>query len=397
MNFRSNFWESDFASQNGFDTLAQHIKEGQKSCKWVEDYLRNRAKLEEEFSRKLIQISKQERSSNSDFGTMKTTIDQFRAQTELEATFHQNFGSKLLEESQRLTEFREKQRDERKKIEDKMHRTNKQKKDLHLRMVNCKENYQNKCKLADKAESDLEKIKFTNKPKEVEKSRKNAQQLRTNADKADEDYKTAVTNIETSRKQWISEHTESCDTFQNMEETRISQLRNVIWKFANFSSELACKLDDSDETIRKTTEKCDPKTDIRDFSSKKKVGINQLAPIVYTSCYPPPTTTPAVVAPQQPNGNEGDYSFATSDYAQVERRYDSTYESADVIMAAGRPASSEIFEAIYSYSPQNSDEIELQQGDRITKTQNVSNEEGWLKGTNMRTNKSGYFPCNYVR
>lgn len=58
LSFKNNFWELDFLSYTGFETLANHIKEGQKSCRWIEDYLKNRAKLEEEISKKLMHISK---------------------------------------------------------------------------------------------------------------------------------------------------------------------------------------------------------------------------------------------------------------------------------------------------------------------------------------------------
>ena len=56
--FKSAFWEADFLSQNGFDTLCNHIKNGQKSCKWLEEYLKLRAKAEEDYSKTLTKISK---------------------------------------------------------------------------------------------------------------------------------------------------------------------------------------------------------------------------------------------------------------------------------------------------------------------------------------------------
>jgi len=56
--FRSSFWETDFVSQVGFETLVAHMKEGQKSCKWLEDFLKQRAKAEEDYSKTLLKISK---------------------------------------------------------------------------------------------------------------------------------------------------------------------------------------------------------------------------------------------------------------------------------------------------------------------------------------------------
>ena len=56
--YTNSFWENDFLSQTGFETLSTHMKEGQKSCKWLEDYLKQRAKAEEEYSKALCKISR---------------------------------------------------------------------------------------------------------------------------------------------------------------------------------------------------------------------------------------------------------------------------------------------------------------------------------------------------
>jgi len=56
--YKNSFWETDFVSQNGFETLTTHMKEGQRSCKWLEDYLKQRAKAEEDYAKALAKISK---------------------------------------------------------------------------------------------------------------------------------------------------------------------------------------------------------------------------------------------------------------------------------------------------------------------------------------------------
>ena len=56
--YKNAFWESDFLSQAGFDTLSSHMKDGQKSCKWLEDFLKQRAKAEEEYAKTLLKLSK---------------------------------------------------------------------------------------------------------------------------------------------------------------------------------------------------------------------------------------------------------------------------------------------------------------------------------------------------
>nr|XP_032656767.1 vinexin isoform X1 [Chelonoidis abingdonii]XP_032656768.1 vinexin isoform X2 [Chelonoidis abingdonii] len=52
------------------------------------------------------------------------------------------------------------------------------------------------------------------------------------------------------------------------------------------------------------------------------------------------------------------------------------------------------FQAIYQYRPQNEDELELHEGDRVDVMQQC--DDGWFVGVSRRTQKFGTFPGNYV-
>ncbi|XP_061692569.1 sorbin and SH3 domain-containing protein 1 isoform X5 [Syngnathoides biaculeatus] len=54
-----------------------------------------------------------------------------------------------------------------------------------------------------------------------------------------------------------------------------------------------------------------------------------------------------------------------------------------------------IFQALYSYAPENEDELELQEGDLISVMEKC--DDGWFVGTSKRTNQFGTFPGNYVK
>jgi len=56
--YKSAFWETDFVSHNGFNTLSSHMKNGQKTTKWMVEYLKQRAKAEDDFSKTLLKISR---------------------------------------------------------------------------------------------------------------------------------------------------------------------------------------------------------------------------------------------------------------------------------------------------------------------------------------------------
>ncbi|KAJ3610614.1 hypothetical protein NHX12_022706 [Muraenolepis orangiensis] len=54
-----------------------------------------------------------------------------------------------------------------------------------------------------------------------------------------------------------------------------------------------------------------------------------------------------------------------------------------------------IFQALYSYVPQNEDELELKEGDLVSVMEKC--DDGWFVGTSKRTKLFGTFPGNYVK
>ncbi|KAM3605901.1 uncharacterized protein V6R79_006760 [Siganus canaliculatus] len=54
-----------------------------------------------------------------------------------------------------------------------------------------------------------------------------------------------------------------------------------------------------------------------------------------------------------------------------------------------------IFQALYSYVPQNEDELELKEGDLVSVMEKC--DDGWFVGTSKRTKQFGTFPGNYVK
>lgn len=50
--------------------------------------------------------------------------------------------------------------------------------------------------------------------------------------------------------------------------------------------------------------------------------------------------------------------------------------------------------ALYAYKPQKADELELRKGEMYRVTEKC--QDGWFKGTSLRTAASGVFPGNYV-
>ncbi|KAK7805779.1 hypothetical protein U0070_024070 [Myodes glareolus] len=57
--------------------------------------------------------------------------------------------------------------------------------------------------------------------------------------------------------------------------------------------------------------------------------------------------------------------------------------------------SQDFYQALYSYVPQNDDELELRDGDIVDVMEKC--DDGWFVGTSRRTRQFGTFPGNYVQ
>ncbi|XP_060884019.1 LIM and SH3 domain protein 1-like isoform X2 [Labrus mixtus] len=63
--------------------------------------------------------------------------------------------------------------------------------------------------------------------------------------------------------------------------------------------------------------------------------------------------------------------------------------------AVAPPAGGKRFQAIYSYTAADADEVSLQEGDLISDVEQI--DEGWMFGLNQRSGQRGLLPANYVR
>ncbi|KAM6390956.1 sorbin and SH3 domain-containing protein 1 isoform 29-T37 [Pluvialis apricaria] len=112
----------------------------------------------------------------------------------------------------------------------------------------------------------------------------------------------------------------------------------------------------------------DPKA----FSSSAPLSSYALSSSTVTT-QPPPRLTRRVNKPQQPQAQQ---QGASPDRSQTPR---------DIVS----------YQALYSYTPQNDDELELRDGDIVDVMEKC--DDGWFVGTSRRTRQFGTFPGNYVK
>ncbi|MGH0168568.1 UNVERIFIED_CONTAM: hypothetical protein FKN15_054731 [Acipenser sinensis] len=276
-------------------------------------------------------------------------------QTEIEKVghLHIQLAVMLKEEIKRMEQFRERQREQRKKFEGIMERIQKTKVSLHKKTLESKKSYEHKCKEADEAEQAHERINstLTATPKQVDKVQNRAKQCRETANEAEKQYKSNIEQLDNIRQDWEQTHVSTCEVFEQQEVDRINILRNSMWVHCNHFS-LQCVTDDEMyEEVRKTLEQCDVTADINSFIQTKATGTNEKVDGVYAAI------------PVLRGGAQANTDSLTMGY-----------------------------KVLYEYTAQNGDELSIAMGDVVEVIE--QGEDGWWTVT--RNGNQGLVPGSYL-
>ncbi|XP_061214658.1 sorbin and SH3 domain-containing protein 1 isoform X13 [Neopsephotus bourkii] len=132
--------------------------------------------------------------------------------------------------------------------------------------------------------------------------------------------------------------------------------------------------------------------DSKAFSSSAPLPSSALSSSTVTT-QPPPRLTCRVNKPQPshhslragPDLTESEKSYVQPQAQQQGTSPDRSQTPRDIVS----------YQALYSYTPQNDDELELRDGDIVDVMEKC--DDGWFVGTSRRTRQFGTFPGNYVK
>ncbi|XP_072461331.1 proline-serine-threonine phosphatase-interacting protein 2 isoform X2 [Notamacropus eugenii] len=250
--FRENFWCPHFLSTVGYDSIIHHLNEGRKNCKEFEDFLKERAMIEEKYGKDMINLCRKKPCGQSENNTLKRALEVFKQQIDNVGQSHLQLAQTLREEARKMEEFKEKQKIQRKKIEVLMDNMHKQK------QIQYKKTMELFVKLATS---------------------------KTAAEDSDKTYLLNISLLEKIREDWQIEHIKACEFFEIQECERINYFRNALWQHTNQLS-LQCVIsDEMFEEVRKSLEMCSIEKDIEYFVAQKRTGEVPPAPILYENFY----------------------------------------------------------------------------------------------------------------
>ncbi|XP_050161516.1 sorbin and SH3 domain-containing protein 1 isoform X13 [Myiozetetes cayanensis] len=133
-------------------------------------------------------------------------------------------------------------------------------------------------------------------------------------------------------------------------------------------------------------------TDSKVFSSSASLTSSTLSSSTVTT-QPPPRLTRRISKPQPshhslragPDLTESEKSYVQPQAQQQGASPERSQTPRDIVS----------YQALYSYTPQNDDELELRDGDIVDVMEKC--DDGWFVGTSRRTRQFGTFPGNYVK
>ncbi|KAJ7311236.1 hypothetical protein JRQ81_006849 [Phrynocephalus forsythii] len=402
LQFKDAFWCKEFTSHAGYDVLLQRLLDGRKMCKDVEDLIKQRAQAEERYGKELVQIARKA-GGQSEVNTLRASFDTLKQQIESVGNSHIQLAAMLKDELKGLEEFRERQKEQRKKYESIMDRVHKNKLSMYKKTMESKKAYEQRCKDADEAELAFDRISAAGNQKQAEKSQAKARQCKEAANEAERVYKQNIEMLDQARTTWEQEHVCTCEAFQLQEYDRMTILRNSLWVHCNQLSMQCVKDDELYEEVRLSLEKCNIDTDMNYFVQNKMTGTEPPEAIGYENYYDRVAPAKTSNSPIQTCGMMkrfsglllGNNRHATDSIIptapQAAEKPDGVYAAVHVQPTEEASLPQE-YSVLYDYTAQNEDELDIQAGDIVTVTD--VGEDGWW--TAELNGRRGFVPGSYL-
>ncbi|XP_067294722.1 F-BAR domain only protein 2 isoform X4 [Pseudorasbora parva] len=268
--FLENFWGD---KNNGFDVLYHNMKHGQISSKELSDFIRERATIEEVYSRSMTKLAKTA-SNCSQLGTFAPVWDVFKQSTEKLAACHMELVRKLQELIKEVQKYVEEQAKNHKKTKEEVAST-----------LEAVQNIQSVSQALQK-----NKENYINKMLEHERMRKEGATQRDldkaglKVKKATESYKSYVEKYATAKTEFEQRMTETAQKFQGIEEEHVMRMQEIIHSYSQSVEETHTQIGEVQQEFVNNMENTSIESLIQKLAESKGTGKERPGPIEFEEC-----------------------------------------------------------------------------------------------------------------
>ncbi|XP_031458459.1 F-BAR domain only protein 2 isoform X1 [Phasianus colchicus] len=268
--FAESFWGE---RNNGFDVLYHNMKHGHLSTKELADFIRERATIEEAYSRSMTKLAKSA-SNYTQLGTFAPVWDVFKTSTEKLASCHLDLVRRLQELIKEVHKYGDEQIKAYKKTKEEVSGTLEAVQNIQSitqALQKSKENYNAKCLEQER----LKKEGAT--PREIDKAT-------VKSKKATDTYKLYVEKYAAVKSDFEQKMTETAQKFQDIEETHLLHMKEIIESFSNTIKDIHLQIGEVHEEFINNMTNTTVESLIQKFAESKGTGKERPGPIEFEEC-----------------------------------------------------------------------------------------------------------------
>ncbi|XP_054145952.1 F-BAR domain only protein 2 [Melozone crissalis] len=268
--FVESFWGE---RNNGFDVLYHNMKHGHLSTKDLADFIRERATIEETYSRSMTKLAKSA-SNYTQLGTFAPVWDVFKTSTEKLASCHLDLVRRLQELIKEVHKYGDEQIKAYKKTKEDVSGTLEAVQNIQSitqALQKSKENYNAKCVEQER----LKKEGATQ--REIEKAA-------VKSKKATDTYKLYVEKYAALKSDFELKMTETAQKFQDIEEMHLLRMKEIIQSLSNTIKEIHLQIGEVHEEFINNMTNTTVESLIQKFAESKGTGKERPGPIEFEEC-----------------------------------------------------------------------------------------------------------------
>ncbi|XP_005522772.1 PREDICTED: F-BAR domain only protein 2 isoform X3 [Pseudopodoces humilis] len=268
--FVESFWGE---RNNGFDVLYHNMKHGHLSTKDLADFIRERATIEETYSRSMTKLAKSA-SNYTQLGTFAPVWDVFKTSTEKLASCHLDLVRRLQELIKEVHKYGDEQIKAYKKTKEDVSGTLEAVQNIQSitqALQKSKENYNAKCVEQER----LKKEGATQ--REIEKAA-------VKTKKATDTYKLYVEKYAAFKSDFELKMTETAQKFQDIEEMHLLRMKEIIQSLSDTIKEIHLQIGEVHEEFINNMTNTTVESLIQKFAESKGTGKERPGPIEFEEC-----------------------------------------------------------------------------------------------------------------